>query len=294
MNANFSLRFLALLIVALNGAWAEDFEVSHSIDWMRADLNTKISFNLAEADIRLPGGRFMGEEILSRAYPELLRSTILPIRADSDSTIYDLLDRREISMEELDSLSLEAEKTPPSLSTDLTRMIGSYRMLMESLSALLTLHRGAIEPARPLIPVPAADYTGIIIIADEELPIHGRRSQSYAEPCLFPKIWDTNMDLIYEKNMFNPSGPQALIARYTVRDSIFRPTPSGLEGELASFVGPNPLRILAREVFGVNPTDLVIDRDDAMKILSTDNNRRLLREGRLLLVLNEKMLKSAF
>jgi hypothetical protein len=57
-------------------------------------------------------------------------------------------------------------------------------------------------------------------------------------------------------------------------------------------VGSNPLRILAREVFGLNPTDPVIDREDALKILSSENNRRLLREGRVVLVLNETKLKS--
>jgi hypothetical protein len=56
-------------------------------------------------------------------------------------------------------------------------------------------------------------------------------------------------------------------------------------------VGSNPLRIIARGVFGIDPTDPVIDRDDALLILSTENNRRLLREGRVVLVLNEGKLK---
>jgi hypothetical protein len=36
----------------------------------------------------------------------------------------------------------------------------------------------------------------------------------------------------------------------------------------------------------------VIDREDALKILSSENNRRLLMEGRVALVLNETKLKS--
>ena len=105
------------------------------------------------------------------------------------------------------------------------------------------------------------------------------------------------MNLIYERNMVEPSSVSfagkdgTFMIFYAVADSIFRPTPSGLEGELASLLGPRPLRILARGVFGVTPTDPVIDRDDALKIISTENNRRLLREGRVALVLNEKMLK---
>jgi len=163
---------------------------------------------------------------------------------------------------------------------------------MVSISALLNRGQNRLtEPAAPLIPVRAADYTGIIIIADEELPIHGRNTRALAEPCLFPKIWDTDMNLIYERNMTNPALREgSLMVRYIVSDSIFRPTPSGLDGDLAAFLGPNPLRIIAREVFGSSPTDTVIDRADALKIVSSENNRRLLREGRVALVLNAAQL----
>jgi hypothetical protein len=51
------------------------------------------------------------------------------------------------------------------------------------------------------------------------------------------------------------------------------------------------LRIIARGVFGARPTDPIIDRDDALLILSTEANRRLLREGRIAIVLNSEVLK---
>jgi len=268
------------------------FDVSSSIDWMARELDTLASFDLVQAGIRLPTGRSMGEELLRQSYSRLVRDTLLPIRVDSSSTVADLVARGEISLEALDLICREAEKTPPSLSTDLSQMTGRYKVLMEKISASLVSHRRAVEPARPLIPVPTAAYTGIIIIANEELPVHGRRAEALVEPCLFPKIWDTNMDLIYERNMFDPAmKEESLMVHYTTMENIFRPTPSGLEGELAALVGPNPLRVFAREVFGINPTDLVIDREDALKILSTDNNRRLLRDGKVVFVLNEKTLK---
>ena len=268
------------------------FDVSGSVDWVRGEVYTQASFNLAQAGLKLPSGRFMGEEILREASPRLVRPYLLCLRVDSNSTVEDIVNKGELSLEELDSMSAEAEKIPPSLSADLTCMIGRYTVLMEKISALLTRHRRAVEPERPLVPVQTADYTGIIIIADMELPIHGRNAWGLVEPCLSPKIWDTNMNLVYERNMTDPARKEgALIVRYAAAESIFRPTPSGLDGDLAALVGPNPLRILAREAFGINPTDLVIDRDDALKILSGENNRLLLREGRVVLVLNEKMLK---
>jgi hypothetical protein len=203
-----------------------------------------------------------------------------------------MFEQGEITLGDLDAISLVARQVPPSLSADFTRMTGRYTVYMEKLSALFIRHRQANEPTRPFIPVPTANYTGIIIIADMELPIQGRRSPTMLEPCLFPRIWDTDMTLVYDRNMFDPElKEERLMVSYSVSESIFRPTPSGLEGELAALLGPNPLRILARGGFGVNPTDPVIDRQDALRILSSENNRRLLREGRVLFVLNEEMLR---
>jgi len=257
---------------------------------VRGELYSEVNFDLARAGIRLPTGRFLAEEILEDAYPELLRPNLLTLRLDSNTTVGDLAERGELPLALLDSICLEAEKTPPSLSPDLTRMTGRYTMLMDRISSLFTRHRQAIEPPRPLIRAQTANYTGIIIIADSELPVHGRRGQALLEPCIFPKIWDTDMNLVYERNMLNPD-PVNRMARYTARENIFRSGPSGLEGDLAALLGANPLRILAREVFGINPTDPVIDREDALKILSSENNRLLLREGRVALVLNESKLK---
>jgi hypothetical protein len=277
-------------------AWGQedrvDFDVSHSIDWIRGELSSQVSFDLAQAGIRLPTGRFLGEDTLREAYPGLLRPCLLSLRLDSNSTISDMVDQGEITLEELDALSLEAKKIPPYLSPELTRMAGSYTVLFKKIAALFTRHRRATEPARPLIPVPTADYTGIIIIADRVLPVHGRKVQVMLEPCLFPKIWDTTMDLVYEKNMFDPGmKEERRMTLYSTSENIFRATPSGLDGGFAALLGPNPLRILASGIFGISPTDPIIDREDALKILSSENNRRLLREGRVLLVLNEEMLR---
>ena len=269
-----------------------NFSDSHSIDWTRGEIFSQVSYDLSAAGIRLPTGRFMAEEALREAYPRIIRTFLLSVRLDSNSTVKDALENGGISLGELDALCVDAKKVPPSLSPDLTRISGRYTVLMEKLSSLFIRHRRPISPVIPLIPVPVADYTGVIIIADSELPIQGRRGRAKLEPCLFPKIWDTDMTLVYERNMFDPGlKEERRMIRYAVSENIFRETPSGLNEELLAFVGPNPLRILARGGFGITPTDPIIDREDALKILSSENNRRLLREGRVALILNEEMLK---
>jgi hypothetical protein len=59
-------------------------------------------------------------------------------------------------------------------------------------------------------------------------------------------------------------------------------------------VGDRPLRLIARGVFGARPTDPIIDSEDALIIISSEENRRLLREGKVVIVLNDEVLKDKF
>jgi hypothetical protein len=59
-------------------------------------------------------------------------------------------------------------------------------------------------------------------------------------------------------------------------------------------VGNNPLRIVANGVYGQTPTDPVIDREDALLIFSSEANRRLLREGKVALILEKNTLTTGF
>jgi hypothetical protein len=112
-------------------------------------------------------------------------------------------------------------------------------------------------------------------------------------PCLFPKVWDTDMNLIYDRNMLNTDTARSVgMARYVTEDSVFRPTPSGLSPELAALVGSKPLRIIARGAYGIRPTDPIIAREDALTILSSEDNLRLLREGRVALMLSAEVLRN--
>jgi hypothetical protein len=268
--------------------------ISGVIEWERMELNAKVILNLASAGIRMPTGRSQAEEIINIEYISLMRPYILSIPIDSSSTMGDLINRGEFSLQEPGAIAANARKIPASLSTDMTSLSTSYTIDLSVISSQIIRHSRAMEISRPLTPVPAANYTGIIIIASEELPIHGRNSSALAEPCLFPKIWDTEMNLIYERNILDPAATQAKtsLVRYVAESSIFFPSPSGLSPELTELVGSKPLRIVARGVFGVRPTDPIIDRDDAMIILSSETNRKLLREGKVAVVLNEQTLRS--
>lgn len=296
-----SIIFAAVLFAALNpGLFPApgDFRITISglLDWEKGEIGAATVLEMDSAGIRFPSGRIRAEEILNDEYLDLIKPFLFAVQVDSSSTVEDLLLRGELSHRELNQVCLSAAGVPPNFSADFRNFIRSYTVTLGRLSSTLIRHSQINEPARPLPPSPAADYTGIIIIADSVLPVHGRSIQALVSPCLFPKIRDTDMNIIYEKNYTDPKitgAGEKPVVRYAKREDIFRPTPSGLDPALTAIVGDRPLRIFARSVFGVVPTDPVIDRSDAMLILSSDNNRRLLREGRVVFVVNDSVLKKS-
>jgi hypothetical protein len=277
----------ALLLFTVKAYSQTESSQNLSIDWDRMELSARITLNFREAGLKLPSGRFQAEALLEDRYPGLVRELILSLQIDSSSTVKDLIDRGEFPFREADRLPARAVRVPPFLSADLSAISANYTLSLYAVSELLTTQNRQ-KPPVPLIAGASKAYTGIVIIADESLPIHGRNARALVKPCLFPKIWDSDMNLVYERNM---TEVEAGMVSYVSRESVTRSSPSALDDALAQRVGYNPLRIMARGVYGIVPTDPVIDRDDSLIILSSEENRLLLREGRVALVLDKNELK---
>jgi hypothetical protein len=292
MKSKFRL-ILFMMFLSVIGTFAQEKTgISGIVEWDNMQIKAVISLDLASAGIRLPSGRTRGESILKNSYVNLMRPYILELQADSSSTIADFINRGEFSLYEAEAIMLKAHSVPPVLSPDMQNMTVSYNMPLSGISSTLLNHSRAAEVMRTLNPVSAADYTGIIIIASEELPVHSMRSAVLPVPCLFPKIWDNEMNLIYERSML-ASHDNSMVHYYTVKN-IYQNNPSGLSPELRKIVGDRPLRVFASGVYGIKPTDLIIDRNDALLIISSDNNRRLLSEGKVAIILDDSVLKKEF
>jgi hypothetical protein len=264
--------------------------INGAVEWDKMEINAVVSLDLASAGLKLPAGRTQGEAIIASEYLRLIRPKILNIQVDSSSTVADLVERGEWSMFEIENYALKAQAIPPALSPDFSNLLASYTLAISGVRSALVRHNRPAEMPRTLSPIPTPDYTGIIIIASESQPVHGTRGSALLQPCLFPKIWDSDMKLIFERNMNNPEVDT--MAHYFTMKGIFAGGPSGLSKEIAAIVGDYPLRIFAKGVFGIKPTDPIINRDDALMIMSSETNRSLLREGRLVIIVDDSMLKN--
>ncbi|MDR3356504.1 MAG: polymerase [Spirochaetaceae bacterium] len=289
---------LVLLAVCLGsplGAQAAKCGLTGTLDWERMRIDAELSLDLSATGINFPAGRTQAEEALFSEYFDSVLPLLLSIRLDSSSVIADLIASAGLPISLVDALARGAKRRPPRYSLDFSRISSSYTIDLTDIGSRLAGHREAARMDRLVGPVPVADYTGIIVIADGELPVHGRSVSAGLKPCLFPKIWDTEMNLIYDRSMTRPEWEAGFaMVRYTGVENIFRDNPSGLGDELRRLVGERPLRVIARGVFGMNPTDPVIDRADAVTILSSEANRRLLVEGRVAFVVPSGALEESF
>jgi hypothetical protein len=286
-----SIIAIFLLLIATFAFGEPRIGITGTVEWDKMEINAAVSLDLASAGIKMPVGRTQGEALIFSEYPRLIQPGILNLQVDSSSVVADLIERGSWTLLEAEYLAQQSRMVPPALSPDFISLSASYTLGIAELSAALVRHSRPAEIPGTLSPVSTPVYSGIIIIANENQPIHGMRSAVLPRPCLFPKIWDAEMNLIYERNMLNPG--VGIMANYFPLKAIFANNPSGLSPEIAAIVGDRPLRIFAQGVFGIQPTDPIISREDALLIISSGGNRNLLREGRVAIILDDSMLKDA-
>jgi len=282
-----------LIFLAAAGAFAEvNIGISGTVDWAEMQVTSQVSLDLASAGLRLPAGRTQGETFLDYGYSNLIKSCLLEIQVDSSSVIGDLVNSGRINLAQIEQMALGAKSIAPALTSDMRNIFTTQTISLSSVSAALLQHNRPSPITRTLNPVSSASYTGIIIIAAEELPMHGMKSSAIPVPCLFPKIWDSGMNLIYERSMLEIK--DITMVKYSSLDNIFQNNPTGLSAKLRETAGDRPLRIFARGVFGIKPTDLIIEKDDAMLIISSEENRRLLSQGKVVIILDDSVLNYEF
>lgn len=90
------------------------------------------------------------------------------------------------------------------------------------------------------------------------------------------------MNILYEKNFVEPN----IIEQNGLVDFHYSDNISDYEKR----IGSDPLYIKAVQVYGRNRTDPIIKRKDALKILTVPENVELLRQGKVVILLDKKNL----
>lgn len=273
----------AAFFIIFSAAAQSDRTISSesSIDWTTKTFYSSLSLISQSGEVNPSARTGMVNQIKMRL-PSLIKDPLLSLYVDSANRLSDIVLENTLTLEELTEIINNGYSKPAVFTTDMKGINVNHQFELEKVGSLMVLHNTPYTSVLPIETVSSRPYTGIVIDARGILDVQGEFVESQAEPCFFPKIWDETMDLIYERNMMDPElAKERGIVTYSWSEdeSLYR-----------DIVGLDPMHISARKVYGANRTDPVISRKDALRILSIPENLQLLREGKIVILLDKNVL----
>jgi len=285
MKYSISFAVSFLFIAAICHTYPSGMESQTVQNWETAQMDSKIMIDLNKSALHLPTDRNAAIRLIEQNRSSLLKNAYLSILVDSSHRVGTYLAEEKISLTDINKVINSGKSTVPILSQELQSAIVYHQNPLQEIANLFIKHKAPYNPLFFPLGTASKIYTGILIDARGQLPIHGEYSSEKLNPCLFPKIWNKNMNLIYEKNMVNSEqARKQSIVFYssTLDESVYRDR-----------IGTEPLRIIARGVFGDNRTDPIISNDDAERILTRKENIELLRQGKIVIICDPDMLQTS-
>ncbi|MDR1933826.1 MAG: hypothetical protein LBQ57_13500 [Spirochaetales bacterium] len=276
-------RFFALLCAlwwmfpAHASLTAQEISWTREINWEKGEMTLTLICALAQSGPNRPAAAITAERRIDTNLPRIFSEALLPVQIDSLRNFEDAVENGEFPVALLLSLALRGQKGIPRYAQDMQSILVDYTYpLHDTLAAYFIRHNRPREIPRYISWIPTREYTGIVIYTGANLPVHGENSESPALPCLFPEIFDEEMNPILSLEMGDPA--------YLKRWGSAAYSSSFNEEPWKQRIGERPMRIIARGLYGKYPTDLKISAEDAARILAVPANRRLLAEGRILII----------
>lgn len=271
---------LALFLLALSvQAQQEDVVWEKRIDWQQGILTLEAQI---ATDPITPKVRYKAEKQIAGMLPVFFMQAILEIHLDSYTTIGDRLKSEQNLYGQLQAMAAAVgSKKFAYLSERMDRVHVRYQFPFYGQGGLASpfiLHRQPFPIEDSLHFEPTRTFTGLVIYAKGEYPAHGKSGLERIQPCFFPKLYDQDMNLVLSAEMVDPERLRSWgMAAYT----------SALdEKTFFSRVGYLPLKTMARGVFGKNSGDILLPNETVRKLLVNEANRKLLQEGRILIILD--------
>lgn len=280
-----NIILLAVYTILSSSVWAQynsSMTSKSKIDWTSRIFTTQINLDVTNTNMRLPSGRNSAESLIKIKTPGLVKDSLLTLFVDNQNYLGDIIVDETLSLEQITKIIENSKQTPALYTTDGNGVNTIKTIDVNTISRQLIKHKYPYTPEEPIDIVSSRPYSGIIIDARGSLPIHGEYADSEVFPCFFPTIWDDQMNIIYEKNITDKEIAQNNgIVKYDWKDNFIL---------YEDLIGRDPLYIKAKKVFGRNRTDPLISRRDALKILTVKENLNLLKQGKIVILLDKKNL----
>lgn len=250
-----------------------------TIDWERGRIGTRATVDLLSIEAGLPAARRSATVAAGRAIVPHIVATVAELPVGSTTTIGDIARLDPVVFAGISEFAESGRMVSSVVDRDLSELYVDFEFsIYPDLVSLFIDHTRSVSQPPFLGYYPTTPYTGIVIYALDPLPVHGENGTTdLLVPALRPRIYDTDLELVYETSYADPDLATAGgVVGYT--DSL----------DLSRFhdrIGQVPLVTAARALFGETRTDVIIPRSIAQRIRASETNRRLLTEARILIIL---------
>jgi len=249
------------------------------IDWTKQTFTSNVNLDTEKTGINMPSGKKAATNIISTELPVLIKDPLLSLYVNNRQQLGDLVLEDSITLEQLTQIIDDGKRTPGFFPNSSLILKTTHELNLNNIGSLMIKHHYPYKNAKPIEQISSRKYTGIIIDARGKLPVQGEFVNDSVYPCFFPEIWDENMNLIYERNMGEADLQKKQgVVSYNWEDD---------EAKYQNRIGLDPLHIKARKVYGEYRTDPVISRKDALKILTIPENLELLKDGKIVILLDK-------
>jgi len=270
------LLFLAAGLFGENGVKTET-----ALDWNEGFLKLSFTIDLQESTGSTLNARHRSEIRIREMLSSSLKKGISPILIDSYFSIGDMLSRETALLLAVEKLAEKTEAERTYLAVNRSSFNGEYLFnLFPDIVSILPLHSVPEKMERKFEWTPTSKFSGLVIYMKGEYPVRGEQKNEHLRPCFFPKLFDSRMNVILKKEMMDPGVITAWgVAAYS--DTLD-------EDQFYDRIGPTPLRIKGVGIFGKNYTDIILSDETADKLLYSEHNKNLLKEGRVLIICDLK------
>jgi hypothetical protein len=253
------------------------FQTDSRVDWTEGLMYLELRFTPASGTAMDPTIRGRAMEAVKKELPSLFLKEAGRINVDSRHKIEEKYLESPYLIESLKALSLDGDISRSGFDPGFTTFIQVFAYpVYPDIVELFLSHPGAVPQIPALEYVPGGNYSGIVIFVENPLPLYGTNLTVELKPALFPRIYSTHMDCIFDRYMVDPEKIKT--------HGMLRYYPDTRIEEIYSRVGDVPLYVHALGIFGINHTDLIVSPRAALQMRADEHSLSLLREGKVAVV----------
>ena len=273
MKAILFLPVICVFLLVLSGHGAHSLEFNTEMDWYHTRLHITIS-----RAIQLPGGQLAPSSHpqalreLQREIPALVQQELMTLPWNHRGDLGYLAGTNRKLRKIMTTLTNSTQRVWSRLSLDGKAIEARYSLDMSRvLTARQKIISDGILPPAPLgwTPVPDVPWTGLVVYVPPALAAHGEEGLTSLTRVIYPRILSEDMDILIN---ISPEGD--FVIPYLALPERERSQ---------EIVGNAPYRTMARSLR--ESRDIIINREDSSRLLASPSGRKLLQEGRVVILL---------